>query len=257
MSRVFNDTTNNDGLVQEYEREIGDSQGGSVSGSPTALKKFASATRSAWDRYLELAFRSSGTWQYGDSNHTKYSFIKANLVSGQNDYSFTTDEQGNLILDIFKVAILPSATATLYQQIKPIDQQTDIRDSDLITETTATGVPYRYDKTDNAIFLESTPNYNATKGLKVWINREASYFTSTDTTKKPGCPGIHHDYFFLRPAMDEARRNNLANYRILQEEVIKYEGDEARKITGSIELYFSRRSKDERPVAFPEPIIYE
>lgn len=257
MSRVFSDITNSNGLVQEYERELGDSQGGSVSGNTDALKKFASATRSAWARYLELAFRSSGTWQFDDSNHDKYPFIKANIVSGQNDYAFTTDEQGNLILDIFKVAIFPTATATVYTQIDPIDQQTGSRYSDLVTETSVTGIPSRYDKTANGIFLESTPNYNATDGLKVWINREASEFVYSDTTKKPGCPGLHHDYFFLRPAMDNARRNSLSNYKILQEEVFKYEGDEARGLTGSIENYFSRRSRDERPVFSPQPIIYE
>jgi hypothetical protein len=256
MSRVFSNTTTNDGLVQMYELETGRTLG-DVSGNTTELQKFTSATKSTWDRYLELAFRSSGKWQFDDSNHTKYPFIKANIVSGQSDYTFDTDEQGNLILDLYRVAILQSATDTEYKYIPPMDQQSGDKYSDLVTETSATGIPDRYDKTANAIFLEPTPNYSATNGLKLMINREASYFESTDTTKMPGCPGIHHDYFFLRPAMDEARRNSLANYKILQEEVIKFEGDEARRITGSIEKYFSRRSKDETVILRPQFQNYE
>lgn len=244
MSRQFSDTTSLTGLVQKYEEEIG-AQSSFVSGNTERLKKFTSATRSAWDKYIYLAFKSSGTWQYDDTNHTDYPIIKTNLVSGQRDYTFTTDEGGNLILDVFKVAILPSATATLYQEISPMDELENV-DNDIITDNTATGVPMRYGKLANGIFLETPTSYNATNGMKMFVNREPSYFTTSDTTKKPGCPGIHHDYFYLRPAMEYARIHGLANYNELLRVVMEYEGDERQGITGSIERYFSRRTRDEK-----------
>lgn len=255
MSLQFNDTTNNRGMVQIYEKEIGVDRG-FVSGNTARLKDFSTDVNLAWDKYLYLAFKGSGMWQFDDSSHTDYPVIYTNLVADQRDYSFTTDEGGNLILDVFKVAILPSATATLYEEIHPFDVQTDNTGTDVLTESTNSGVPIGYDKTANGIFLEPKPSYNATNGLKVYINREPSYFTHTDTTKKPGCPGIHHEYFALRAALDHARRNDLDRYNRLLEAVVSYEGDEEKGIIGSIERYFARRERDVENILTTEQTPY-
>lgn len=235
MSIPFNDTTNYKGLVQLYERELGFNQG-DVSGNATRLKQFTADCNVALDDFFALAIPASGTWQLDDSNQTDYPIIKTNLVSGQQDYSFTTDESGNLILDIYKVLILPSATATTYQEICPIDQQSETTDVD--TETGSTGTPCWYDKTANGIFLDPKPNYNATLGLKILINREATYFTSSDTTKKPGVTGLFHSYFYLKPALEEARRKSLTMERKLKEKVLELED--------GIKKYYGHRSRDER-----------
>lgn len=251
MSTQFSDTTNFKGLVQIYEKEIG-AERGFISDNSNRLKEFTADVNLAWDDYLAIAFKSSGKWQFDDSNHTDYPIITTNLVDGQRDYHFTTDESNNLILDIYKVAVLTSATATLYQEISPIDAQSESAGLEIVAGSTAEGVPYQYDKTANGLFLDPIPSYNATNGLKVYINREASYFTSSDTTKKPGCPGIHHRYFALKPALDYARRNSLANYARIREEVVSFEGDEEKRVQGSIERYFSRRSRDERNIIKPK-----
>jgi len=110
-------------------------------------------------------------------------FIKTNIVSGQRDYTFTVDGTGNLILDIQKVLILPSSTATLYQEIDPVDQQSSDY-TGTATEDGVTGVPLTYDKTGNSIiFADKTPNYNATNGIKALISRETTFYTSADTNK--------------------------------------------------------------------------
>ena len=256
---AFSDTTNFRGILQIYEKEIG-AERGFVSGDTNRLKEFTADVNLAWDDYVYLALKSSGAWQWDDSNHVDYPIIKTNLAASQQDYSFTTDEQENLILDIYKVMILPSATATEYDEIYPRDQQqieAHEIDDDIAKEVSTEGTPFHYDKTANGIFVDPIPSYSATNGLKVYINREPSYFVSTDTTKKPGCPGIHHRYFALKPALDYARRNQLTNYNLLREEVVSFEGDEEKGITGGIERYFSRREKDVRAVLIPEQIIYE
>ncbi len=253
MSRVFNSTSNLNGLVQKYEKEIGLNYG-DVSGSDTALKEFAAEVNSCLDDFTRLAINSSGTWQFDDSNQTDYPIIKTNLVSGQRDYSFTVDGSGNLILDIYKVMVLPSATSTLYQEMIPIDQQSN--SSGIDQENTTTGVPEAYDKTANGIFLDRPSSYNATNGLKVMINREASYLTYSDTTKKPGVPGIFHDYFFLKPARNYARAKSLPQFDHLNAEVIKMEGDEERRVTGTIQKYFGRRTKDQRDIMTNKKILY-
>jgi hypothetical protein len=250
--RPFNDTDNGTGLVQMYELEIG-AEPGFVSGSTARLKRFASDTRSAWNRYCALAFKAEGRWEYDDSNHPDYAIIKTALVAGQRDYTFLADEQGNLILDIYGVAVLRSATATQYEDIIPVDE---LKSPEIVAESAATGIPEAYGKRANGIFLDTPSSYDAPLGLKVYINRTPSYFTHEDTTKKPGCPALHHDYFFLRPAFEQARRKSLANYVKLRDEVIAFEGDEENGIQGSIERHFARRSRDENPQITMKKVLY-
>lgn len=247
MSLPFSDTTNLNGILQLIEREIG-FEPGDITGNATRLKQFTADVNLAWADYLSLALPASGTWQYDDSNHTDYPFIKTALVAGQRDYTFTSDQQGNLILDIFKVAILPSADATLYQEIRPVDQQTRDHAPDMVAENPAQGVPLDYDKTGNGIILGTIPDYTAPHGLKVYINREASHFTTSDTDKKPGCPGLHHEYFVLKPAHRYARRNTLKNAPLLERQVLLMEQ--------SITEYFSKRERDERHRITPKITPY-
>lgn len=236
MSIQFNDTSTYKGLVQIYEKEIGVPRT-TVSGDADLLKEFTADANITLDEFTSRAIQASGKWQYDDSTHTKYPVIYTNLVSGQRDYQFTTDQQGNLILDIYEVLILPTSSATLYQKIWPIDAQST--ESNITSENTATGVPYQYDKTANAIFLDPTPSYNATNGLKIYINRESSYFDSGDTTKKPGIPGVLHEYVALKPALKYAGRKSLSNYTDLFNRVSRMEK--------MIDEYFGKREKDDQP----------
>lgn len=146
-------------------------------------------------------------------------------MSGQRDYSFTLDGSSNLILDIYKCFILPSATATTYIEVQPIDAQSEDQSLEMNSETTTGGVPTRYDKTGNGVLFSSTPNYNASFGVKLLINREASYFVYNDTTRKPGVVGIFHEYFVLKPALKYAGRKSASNYKDLLGRVQQMEAD--------------------------------
>lgn len=255
MSIQFSDTSTLKGLIQLIELRLG-FPSTYISGDTTRLKQFTALINMALDDYTELAIKSSGKFQWDDSNQTDYPIITTNLVSGQRSYSFTTDGSSNLILFLYRAAILPSATATLYQEIFPIDVQSDL-ENDILRNVTSGGVPYQYDKTANGIFLDPIPNYNATNGLKLWINREGSYFTTADTTKKPGTPGVHHEYFVTKPCFWYAKANNLTSLPQLEKEVVDWEGSERLGVMGRIQEYFSIRSKDERVVISGEFNEYE
>lgn len=255
MSLQFSDTTTDKGIIQVIEDELGFDRG-HITGNTARLKRFTALVNLAWDEYFDIAIRSSGTWQADDSNHTDYPIIKADIVAGQQSYTFLTDENGNLVLDIYKVLILPSATATEYVELDPIDQQQRNAGESITSESTSQGVPSEYDKTANGFFFDVPPSYSVTNGIKVLINREPSYFTTSDTTKKPGCPGLHHRYFALRPALDYARVNNHDNFNNLAREVLKYEGDETQGLIGKIERHFARRKKDESAVIRHKKINY-
>lgn len=194
----------------------------------------------AYDRALSLIFKADGRWQFDDSNHTDYPIITTNLVAGQRDYSFTTDEQGNLILDIYKVMIKDQNE--VFVELDPVDQQA--RDgienpiASMVSGTDLQGTPDKYDKTANGIFLDLVPSYNSTGGLKIWINREPLYFTTSDTTKKAGFAGIFHEYLVVRPAWIYATDHNLKNVNALRDEMLLLEQE--------IVKYYSKRNKDEQ-----------
>ena len=235
MSLVFNDTTNYRGIVQMYEREIGVPRG-DISGNTNLLKEFTADCNNALDDYTQLAISASGRWKFDDSNHTDYPEITTNLVANQRSYTFTNDEQNNIILDIYRVYVKDSQGK--YQLINPIDPDTQIVDVTNYDGSNTTGFSYEYDKVANAILLNNVPPANVTDGLKVSINREASYFTYTDTTKKAGIYGLHHKYLYLKPALEKARRDSLSSHDRLERAVLMIE----REITDGL----NRRAKDER-----------
>lgn len=187
----------------------------------------------ALDYVWGLIFKADGTWQFDDSNHSDYPIITTNLVAGQRDYSFISDEHGNLILDIYKVLVAqPDGT---YKEINPVDAQSqDVPGfyNGLDTE----GTPTQYDKTANGIFLDAISDYTIEDGLKIYINREGSYFTTSDTTKKPGFAGIFHEFIALRPSYQYACRNNLPSVNKLEAQMIKMEDD--------IKKYYGKREND-------------
>lgn len=176
----------------------------------------------ALDKVFTTIFKVGGTWQFDDSNHVDYPEITTDLNSGQRDYSFTTDEQGNLILDIYRVFVKGTS---VFEEIYPIDVQSGEGTESLTDGLNAGGTPYRYDKTANGIFLDPIPDYNSTNGLKIMYSREGSYFTVTDTTKKPGFAGLFHEYLVLRPAYEYAYANSLPNMNALKLEMLTMEQD--------------------------------
>lgn len=161
----------------------------------------------ALDRVFSIIFKAGGTWQFDDSNFTDYPIIRTNLIAGQRDYSFVTDGSGNLILDIYKILVADSNGN--YQEILPYDAQSQNVIQTYTDGKNTQGIPTTYDKTANGIFLDLVPSYNFTNGLVVYINREGSYFSVTDTTKKPGFAGLFHSYLSLAAAYAYAQRNQL------------------------------------------------
>jgi hypothetical protein len=174
----------------------------------------------ALDKVFSLIFQVGGTWQFDDSNQTDYPIITTDIVSGQRDYSFTTDGSGNLVLDIYKVMVADENG--IFFEVFPTDQQGNTPLSMTDGQNTQ-GSVLTYDKTGNGIFLDLIPNYNRTDGLKIWINRTGSYFTTTDTTKKPGFAGLFHEYLVLRPSYMYAVRKGLSNANQLKAEMLEME----------------------------------
>ena len=168
----------------------------------------------AIDKVLSMIFSVGGTWQFDDANHTDYPIITTDLVSGQRDYTFTMDQSSNLILEIYRVEIADSDGN--FFDIFPVDVASRQAPTSFTDGQNLEGQPYCYDKLGNGIFLDPIPDYSYSAGLRMYINREASYFIATDTTKKAGFAGIFHEYLSLRPSYQFAYRNGKSNAQALQ-----------------------------------------
>ena len=236
MSLQFSDTTNRRGIIELID---------DILGTDSTQYSTAKKTRDvnlAIDRVLSLIFEVGGTWQFDDSNHTDYPIITTNIVSGQRDYSFTSDGNNNLILEVYRVLVADSSGN--FFDVNPVDVSSGYAPAGFTDGSNTGGFPNTYDKLGNGIFLDPIPNYNRTGGLKVYINREASYFTTSDTTKKPGFAGIFHEYCALLPAYKYARDNSMAIANSLKNDVAEMEN--------AIRDYYKSREKDVRKQFIPK-----
>lgn len=239
MSRLlqFSDTVANNGIIQSIQRRTGTQ---STNSSAYPLLDKTVDVNLALANYFLLAVQAAGRWQVDDTNQSDYPIVFGSIVSGQQDYSFTVDADGNQILDIYKVRCKDSQGnwLTLIQR--------DLQDGkdDPLNSTTTTGQPTKYDITANGIFLTDIPNYNSTNGLELYVSRTASYFVSTDTTKVAGIPDIFQEYLVIRPSYFYCLQKGLpeatAYYRTL------YGPDGRGGMEQAIKDYHSNRNRDEK-----------
>lgn len=240
MSISFLNTTTKDGQINLCEDYCGFNDG-DISGNPTLLAKFTGYINRGLDDAWSVILQATGKWHMDDSNYTNYPIISTNLNTGQRDYPFTTDGSGNIILEIYRVMVAdPTGT---FHEIYPVDQfqttdrtNTEDNTDSMINGLNAAGTPTRYSKTGNGIFLDVIPNYNLIGGLKVFIDREASYFAVTDTVKKAGFAGLFHQYLAVFASEFYAGVKTLTNLKKLTADKIQMRRD--------IQDYYAKRDKD-------------
>jgi len=185
----------------------------------------------AYDRVVSLILQADSRWEWEDTNKTDLPIAITDLVAGQRDYGIDTT-----FLRITK--LLVKDRAGNWQILIPVDEN-DPEGRDIIEER-AEGMPQRYIKKANSIFLGPKPNYSSTAGLKIHFQRNVDYFIDTDTTKKPGFAEPFHRLLSLYAAYDWCLANNLGGRMgILANEITKME-------VALIEFY-SSRARDEKP----------
>lgn len=229
---VFSDSANNLGIVQQVRDMM------RVDSTQWATSKIVNSVNNYLETVAGYAIGADRRFQWDDTNHSKLPVGTTPLVSGQSDYSFLTDEQGNAILNLISVTLLEIATnkETL---LVPVDMKEE--KYNYASFGVDTGVPTTYDKTaDNVIKLDRKPTATevATYKLKFYFQRTPSYFTASDTTKAPGVPPLLHRGFVINAAYDGALTLGLPNLQPLSVE----RQLEQKKM----EDYFAHRNTDER-----------
>lgn len=233
----FSDTTNKKGIVEVIARRTGTTN--ATTSSYPLLDKTVDVNF-ALANFFIIANQFSGRWTPADdTNQTDYPVIFATITSGQQDYTFTTDANGNQILDIYKVRIKNAAGVwTTLTEVSVFDE-----DDNFLNDTT-TGIPTTYRLTANGIFLNVIPNYTLAAAIEVYISRAGSYFLSTDTTKSAGIPEIFQEYLVLRPSYFYCLEKGLPQASAIG--IILYGRDGKSGMEGMIRNYYSNRNRSEK-----------
>jgi hypothetical protein len=177
-------------MIQLCESELGFNLG-DISGNVSLLKQFTFYLNLGVSEAWSVILPASGKWTLDDINQTDNPIVKTDLISGQRNYTFTDDSSGNAILEIFKVFV--KDTSGVFHEIDAVDQNTETVTA-LTDGRNQSGMPTKYDLIANGISFDYVPDYSSTKGIMMLIDREATEFVTTDTTKKPGFAGQFHEY---------------------------------------------------------------
>lgn len=237
---IYSDPVGKSGIVEKVD---------ALSGSSSDSYPIEEKTRDinlGLDRVFSIIFRAGGKWKFDDSNHEDYPTITADLVQGQRDYTFTEDEQGNLILEIEKVFIKTQASGGgqgVFQEIFPADPTSERGTETFYDGLDVQATPWRYQKQGNGLILGTLPGYSQEDSIKMYISREGSYFSVDDTTKMPGFAGLYHSYLAIFAALEYAKANTLTVAASLAVDKANMEDE--------IQKFYGNRARDERSVMRP------
>lgn len=223
----FSNTTTKDGLIQTCEFWTRHPDAG-ISGAANLLKQFTARINRGFDRIMPRLLSYTDHIRWDDVNHTDRPVGTINLVSGQADYTISEDDNSLDVLNITAVRVLLSATDTEYQTLERMTLD-DPRALDAISPNSeVSGTPSYFVENNGTIFLYPEPDYSATNGIKLYFEREQSYFVSTDTTKDPGIPKPFHELLALYASLDwncVNRTNDVSLKNELKERIFKMEND--------------------------------
>lgn len=224
---VFSDSTNKNGIVERTRSMT------KLDSTQLPAWKIANSSNDWLDFVAGYMIGADRRFQWDDTNHTKLPEGTTTLTSGQSDYSFLTDEQGNKILTLLGISILRNG----YYQPLTLVNRDEIETSHF---GLVNGDPTEYDKiADNIIRLNFKPTSTVASGLKFYFQRTPSYFTASDTTKEPGVSPLLHRGFVIASAFDAAMSEGLSNLQALS---IERELE-----TRKVEEFFNTRNNDDLP----------
>lgn len=204
---------------------------------PTARK--VRGINKAQDKVVNQLLEKDFLFQYDDPNYTDLNEGYLNIVSGQKDYNIRQDENFADLLFISEIHVLPSATATLYDECR-LDKQGKYLD------VADVGTPTTYRISGSSIILSPVPNYNATNGIKINFIRKPVPVETTDTTKTLGLPVTFHHLVALYVAYDYARAKVLTNRNDILNEIV---GEEKR-----LGIYANKLNNDANGIITTEPV---
>lgn len=189
----------------------------------------------AQDKIQTMIISAQDGWDFDDSNKTDLPSMTTGLVANQPDYQLPTGT-----LNIKRVEYTPDGTN--WYRVNPFDINERNDDTNDLSDLSATE-PY-YDILGQSIVIYPTPDTTVASGLKLWIARSATAFTSGDLTTGTLVPGFDigfHEMLALFASYDYAVAKGLQNLPILKTELQEYER--------RLKEYYGLKQKDRQIVA--------
>ena len=193
-----------------------------------------------------------GSFRFDDSNYTTLPIGFADLVAGQEDFSFDTT-----FLDIVGVSVKDSNGR--FQALRTIDQRemiygtgnlsgqlSNVSVGKLVDPTQffpTNGMPLYYDKEGQSVKLYPQPSAGAVtlaQGLKVFFQRTASLpalADLSDSSKSPGFRSTYHHllaYMVALPYCETYKKDRVPTY-----------SQKVMELKQKIQEHYGRRAKDE------------
>lgn len=200
-------------------------------GTDSVTYPIADKTRNAnqaLSKIVEMIMRAAGRWQYDDTNYDTLPIATTDLIANQTNFSLAISH-----LKIDRVRIKDKQGK--WKILRPVDRR-DLDEHEL----NATGVPDKYDKLGVSLMFYPLQDYSYEGGIEVQFERDADYFTTTDTTKEPGFASTFHRLISLYTALDYTEPNELeARSRKIQKRIDRMEAE--------LVEFYSDRDRDEQP----------
>ncbi len=152
-------------------------------------------------------WKASSSWKFDDSNATTLPYATQNLVNNQRDYAIPTTA-----LSIEMVQVMDTSGAYITLERRDVEKFP----FPIGNESTG-GMPTYWDIEGNSIIFDikvSSDNVTLTNGLRVFISRNVTKFTTTDANTEPGFIEPFHDYIVKGVCYDFARIKGLSAERI-------------------------------------------
>jgi len=156
------------------------------------------------------------------NNTTDFPILTTDLVASQQDYKLPTDVTNVKRLEI-------TFDGTTWNRVTPFDINEDSNGTSTtnINDDFSSENPY-YDLMAGSLLLYPIPDTSVTGGLKIWIDRNVTEFTSGDVsagTKEPGFDKQFHNLIALKASIDWliAKTDNFATSDRLEREALDME----------------------------------
>lgn len=232
----FSDTTNNTGIIQQFEFNCGLAFG-DISGNTVKLKAATNLANWANSEVWHLLNANSAGIKYDDSN---FANLAPQTVTLTDQVSKVALPSGMANLDRIEVV----DNNGIYWKVAPLVLE-DIKGA-LPEFLKTAGLPLFYrpisQSTIELFPKPSSANVTLSNGLKVYPTRGTSAFTYTDTTKSPG---FFDEYHYLIPLKMSIKwlSVNKPDSRSLQ----LYLNEEAKGEAQLIE-FIQQRFRDRKPL---------
>lgn len=232
----FNDTSNEDGVIQMIEYTL--SMEDQISGDSTLLAYFTNLINQ-WYRIANIyAWKNDKDWIHDDGNQTNLPRYSTNIVDEQANYKLPSDA-----LNIRQVEVKDSSGN--FYTLHFLHEDSALLKTQKEQETA--GAPIRYRLNGRSIILDPKPDADqvtTTKGLRLTVDRDIDEFETSDTTKSPGIPTFLEPILYYGPSYEYASIHGMKDVVGLSAQMLGgFEG--LMKLLGE---YYSERNNDFRPI---------